>query len=124
MANPDPFSVLEIAPTLDAAQVKRAYFAKLQKHPPHADPEGFRRLRTAYEALTAPGALALAFIVAPFDSSAELEAWHRQWSVSLHRAADRVRQVHLDCQAIDSFVARVSRVGLDEAVAMFGETKS
>ena len=35
-----PFAVLGIAPTLDLGAVKRAYFAALPRHPPHADPAG------------------------------------------------------------------------------------
>ncbi len=124
MANSDPFAVLEIAPTLDPAQVKRAYFAGLQKHPPHADPEGFRRLRTAYETLTFPGALPLAFIAAPFDTAAELDSWHRQWDAPMRLAADRVRQDHLNGEAVHSFVTTASRLRLDEAAALFGESKS
>src|SRR5439155_9465721 len=50
-AEESPFQVLGIAPTLDLGAVKRAYFAALTRHPPHADPEGFRRLRAAYEPL-------------------------------------------------------------------------
>jgi hypothetical protein len=56
MTEPNPFQVLE---------VKRSYFAQLQKHPPHTDPEGFRRLRAAYETLIAARGLASAFVDAP-----------------------------------------------------------
>ena len=35
-----PFAVLDLPATPDASAVKRAYFAQLAKHPPHADPEG------------------------------------------------------------------------------------
>lgn len=121
MTHPDPFSVLEIAPTLDQARVKRAYFSELQKHPPHTDPEGFRRLRTAYEALTRPGALPLAFISAPFDVAAELDAWHSQWDEPTRLATDHVLRVNQDSQAIRSFVTTTSRLRFDEAVVMFAE---
>ena len=47
----NPFTVLEVAPTLEVTAIKRAYFAALVKHPPHADAAGFRRIREAYELL-------------------------------------------------------------------------
>lgn len=38
----------------DATAVKRAYARKLKEHRPDRDPEGFRRVRDAYEALRIP----------------------------------------------------------------------
>ena len=38
----------------DAAAIKRAYRAAVIAHPPDTDPEGFRRVRAAYELLTDP----------------------------------------------------------------------
>lgn len=75
MSAPDPFATLGIAATSDMARVKQAYFAALAKHPPHSDPEGFRRLRQAYEALMRPGALRAAYLHAPLDLNAELAAY-------------------------------------------------
>ncbi len=121
MASTDPFAVLEIAPTLDAAQVKRAYFAQLKKHAPHADPEGFRQLRAAYEALMAPGALPLAFLAAPLDAPKELAAWRERWDLPVRQAADRARTAGQEAHAVEAFVATVSRLSLVEAVSRFGE---
>jgi curved DNA-binding protein CbpA len=69
----DPFAVVGLAPTLDPRAVKRAYYAALQRHSPHSDPEGFQRLRGAYEALLAPGGLQTAFLASPPDMDQELE---------------------------------------------------
>lgn len=69
---PPPFEALGLAPTLDPGGVKRAWFAALARHPPHADVEGFRRVRAAYEELTRPGGLAAAFMSHPPDFDAEL----------------------------------------------------
>lgn len=82
----DPFSVLEIPPTLDSGQVKRAYFRLLAKHPPHQDPEGFRRLRQAYEELTRPGGQAVAYLRAPVDVAAELMAYEERYGAALAQA--------------------------------------
>ena len=65
----NPFAVLGIAATLDPAEVKRAYFTALPRHPPHADPQGFRRIRDAYEALQGEG-LRAAHLRAPLSVSA------------------------------------------------------
>lgn len=47
----DPFDVLGVTPDVDDAGLKRAYFAKVREHPPEKDPEGFQRVRAAFEAL-------------------------------------------------------------------------
>jgi hypothetical protein len=120
MEIPDPFSALQIAPTLDKAQVKRAYFTQLQRHPPHADPDGFRRVRSAYEVLSAPGALPLAYITAPLDAAAELAAWRERWEMAVRQAGERARQAAESDQAVESFVAIASRLPLGEALDRFG----
>ena len=72
-ASADPFAVLGIAPTLDAAIVKRAYFEELKRHPPHVDPAAFRRVRDAYEALSGADRLHAAYGAAPLDVERELQ---------------------------------------------------
>jgi hypothetical protein len=49
----DLWSVLGIDPTQDAAELKRAYARQVKIHSPEADPEGFQKLRHAYETLLA-----------------------------------------------------------------------
>ena len=39
----------------DPAAIKRAYRRQVLTHPPDLDPEGFRRVRSAYELLMEPG---------------------------------------------------------------------
>jgi hypothetical protein len=120
MADIDLFEALEITPTLDVAQVKRAYFALLQRHPPHTDPEGFRRIRAAYEALMAPGALGLAYATAPIAAAEELARWRERWDVPIQQALSHFNEATAQATAIESFVAGASRTTLAGAAAMFG----
>ena len=43
------WQTLGIAPTSDEATIKQAYAARIREHRPDRDPEGFRRVRAAYE---------------------------------------------------------------------------
>lgn len=47
----NPFTVLGVEETADDEAVRAAYLAAVRKSPPDRDPEGFRRIREAYEAL-------------------------------------------------------------------------
>jgi hypothetical protein len=55
MADGSPFAVLGLDPaTCDEAAVKAAYARLVRQHRPDRDPEGFRRIRDAYEACRSP----------------------------------------------------------------------
>jgi len=47
----NPFPVLRLEETADVEPVRAAYMRALRASPPDRDPEGFRRIREAYEAL-------------------------------------------------------------------------
>ncbi len=47
--NQDPYAILGVPRTADDNQIKRAYFQAVRVHPPERDPEGFQRIRKAYE---------------------------------------------------------------------------
>lgn len=47
----DPFAVLGVSPSADDAAIRRAYLGLLRLHRPERDPEGFQRVRAAYEAV-------------------------------------------------------------------------
>lgn len=47
----NPFAVLGIDETADDEAVRAAYLAAIRKSPPDRNPDGFRRIREAYEAL-------------------------------------------------------------------------
>ncbi len=120
MADIDLFEALHISPTLDAAQVKRAYFAILKTHPPHKDPEGFRRIRAAYEALMVPGGLGLAYATAPIAAAEELARWRERWDAPIQQALSRFDEGAAQVAAIESFVAEASKMTLAGAAAVFG----
>jgi curved DNA-binding protein CbpA len=54
----NPYKVLGISRDASLADVKTAYFKLVREHPPERDPDGFRRIREAYEALRTPAARA------------------------------------------------------------------
>ncbi|MDQ0233152.1 J domain-containing protein [Metabacillus malikii] len=45
----NPWGILDIEPTDDTSQIKKAYAKKLKQHHPEDDPEGYQRLREAYD---------------------------------------------------------------------------
>ena len=47
----NPFAALGLDETADDEAVRAAYLAAVRKSPPDRDPEGFRRIREAYEVL-------------------------------------------------------------------------
>jgi preprotein translocase subunit Sec63 len=58
----DPSQVLGIGAEATDAEIRRAYFARVQEHPPERDPEGFKTMRAAYEQLRDPKARAVLFL--------------------------------------------------------------
>jgi curved DNA-binding protein CbpA len=54
----DPYQELGIARQATVDEIKQAYFAKVREHPPERDPEPFKRIRAAYDALRTPEAKA------------------------------------------------------------------
>lgn len=112
-----PFVVLGLAPTLDLARVKRAWFAALKLHPPHKDAGAFRRIRDAYEALEAPGGLESAYARAPIDLDQELRALGERLDAPLAAALAEVRRGVQVERRRRRFVETYSRLSLAEAVA-------
>ena len=50
----DPYAVLEVDRSASGAEVRLAYLQQVRAHPPERDPEGFKRVREAYEVLRSP----------------------------------------------------------------------
>lgn len=112
----DPFAILGIAPTLELGTIKRGYFAALAAHPPHRDPEAFRRVRAAYDALSSPEGRTLAFLRAPVDVPAEVARFEAKWGARIAEASGEVRAAQDRTQAIERFVKRVLRSSLADIV--------
>ncbi len=49
----DPYKTLGVKRGATEAEIKQAYFALVREHPPERDPDGFKRIRAAYEKLRA-----------------------------------------------------------------------
>lgn len=54
----DPYAALGLSRQATATQIKKAYFTLVRDHTPERDPEGFKRIRAAYDALRSPEARA------------------------------------------------------------------
>ena len=50
----DPYQELGLDPSVGDAELRKAYFALVRLHGPEKDPEGFKRIRAAYERLATP----------------------------------------------------------------------
>ncbi len=51
----NPYKTLGLERTATEAEIKQAYFALVREHSPERDPEGFKRIRAAYEKLRSSG---------------------------------------------------------------------
>lgn len=51
----NPYKVLGVDRNAAEAEIKQAYFKLVREHSPERDPEGFKRIRAAYEKLRAGG---------------------------------------------------------------------
>jgi curved DNA-binding protein CbpA len=51
----DPYKTLSLEHGATEIEIKHAYFNKVREHSPERDPEAFKRIRAAYEALRSSG---------------------------------------------------------------------
>jgi curved DNA-binding protein CbpA len=115
-----PFATLGIAPTLDVAAIKRAYFVALAKHPPHSDPDGFKRIRTAYEALGSRGQAASHLLRSSVDVGAELACYRERYDAALAEAGRAAAASAADSTRGTRFTEGLAGLELEEALALFG----
>ncbi|HVG59888.1 MAG TPA: J domain-containing protein [Hyalangium sp.] len=115
-ASSDFFAVLGLAPTLDAAAVKRAYFAALARHPPHQDAEGFQRVRAAYEALSSSGGLAAAYLASSMNVRKLADEARERFDAAMQRASEAALAVRVEEETLTQFMERSSRMRWDEAL--------
>ena len=102
------------------ATVKRAYLAALAEHPPHSDPQGFQRLRAAYEPLSSPEGLRAAFALAPPDVAAELARYRARYDDLLAASAAAWSNAAATAEAGVRFKRAVMKMTLTEALSAFG----
>jgi curved DNA-binding protein CbpA len=119
-----PFAILGIAPTLDLGAIKRAYFAALTKHPPHSDPEGFKRIRSAYEALGSRGEAAAAVLRSAIDVESELSVLRGRHDVALASARQAGVARAADTARMARFTEGVAHLSFEEALAIFGGVRT
>lgn len=55
----DPYDILQVPSGADDAEIRQAYVRAVRRSPPEQDPEGFSRVRQAYEELSDPSRRAL-----------------------------------------------------------------
>lgn len=108
-----PFDVLRCEPTLDEGAIRRAYYAELRLHPPHLDPDGFKRLREAYDVLLDPQGRAASFFAAPVDLHALRARYEAQLGVPLAAA----RAAASGSERVQRFVEGWSALTWAEAIA-------
>jgi len=109
-----PFEELGIASTLDGAVVKRAYLAAVRAHPPHLDPEGFKRIRSAFERLKKPQDLARRWLEQPVDLANERHRWTERFAQPIAAA-----ELHCDessLSIVERFVDFGRQLSLDKVV--------
>jgi curved DNA-binding protein CbpA len=116
-----PFRVLGIAPTLDLGAIKRAYFNALTKHPPHSDPDGFKRIRAAYEALGSRGEMASYILRSAIDVDAELALLRERHDAALARAIQAIATSAANATRVARFTEGLTHLSLDEALACFAD---
>jgi curved DNA-binding protein CbpA len=70
-----PYKILGVERTASESEIKQAYFALVREHPPERDPEGFKRIRAAYEKLRAGGERAETdlFLIEEMDAARSME---------------------------------------------------
>ena len=75
----NPYKVLGVERTASEADIKQAYFALVREHSPERDPDGFKRIRAAYEKLRASGDRAVTdlFLIDEREAALDATTWQR-----------------------------------------------
>jgi hypothetical protein len=119
-ADENPFHVLGIVPTLDPVAIKRAYFTALTKYPPHSDPEGFKRIRVAYEALGSRGEAASQLLRSAIDVEAELAPLRARHDAALARAGQASAASAEGAARVTRLTEGLARLDFEAALSLFG----
>lgn len=70
----NPYKTLGVERSATEAEIKQAYFSLIRQHSPERDPEGFKRIRAAYEQLRAGGERAQTDLFLIDEKFSELKA--------------------------------------------------
>lgn len=70
----NPYKTLGVNRNATEAEIKHAYFNRVREHSPERDPAGFKRIRAAYEKLSAANVRAETDLFLIEDESATLNA--------------------------------------------------
>ncbi|MGQ9675610.1 MAG: J domain-containing protein [Chloroflexota bacterium] len=54
LTDANPYTVLGVEPDATSTEIRLAYLQRVREHAPERDPEGFKRVREAYETLRSP----------------------------------------------------------------------
>lgn len=113
MASPhseNPYKTLGIEYGATESEIKRAYFGKVREHSPESDPEGFKRIRAAYEKLRSSGERAETDLFLVDESDARLDASRlRQFDRKpLPLTADLIKK---DLLALEAFLLWQELIG-------------
>ncbi len=70
----NPYKTLGVNQNTTEGEIKHAYFNRVREHSPERDPEGFKRIRAAYEKLSAANSRAETDLFLIDDQSADINA--------------------------------------------------
>ncbi len=106
---------LGLGATFSADELRRAYRAMVRTHPPDRDPEGFRKVRAAFEALQHPRRVWDDWLTvgAPHQRAVDPEA-AGSGQPSLADGADLLRAALTELLLGESLEAWLPEAGLDE----------
>jgi curved DNA-binding protein CbpA len=80
----NPYQVLAIPRSASGEDIKKAYFARVREYPPEREPEMFKRIRAAYDALRTPEARAATDLFLPhpppaYEPSKQKPVFDLEW---------------------------------------------
>lgn len=98
----NPYNILGVERTASESEIKQAYFALAREHQPERDPEGFKRIRAAYEKLRSGGELAETdlFPIEGMDTTMKVEKFIRYGAEPPEITPDLIRSDLIALEAV------------------------
>ncbi len=99
----NPYKTLGIERDATEAEIKQAYFGLVREYSPERDPEGFKRIRAAYEKLRSSGKRVETdlFLIDEQESALDLSSLNRFDADPLRIALELIKQ---DLLALEAFL--------------------